>query len=229
MPLAGCSNLSVAIVSSTDTTVGTVGCNTTLNIGSSGGTQYTIGIIVNSFYTDNSSTENATIDVADPISSYFITGGGYLDESTSAGVYAATPGTKSNFGFNVKFNKGGTNLQGNVNIIIRQGAHVYQIKSNSLTSLGESPSPCAQATPTSTCTANFVSKANLQDITNPNSPVSMGGNMTLQMSMTDFGSQTKDTIAFTLYDSSNSLLFSSNWNGTKTAEQTLGGGNLSVH
>ena len=138
-------------------------------------------------------------------------------------------GSKSNFGFNVKFNKGGTNLQGNVNIIIRAGGHVYQIKSNSMMSLGETPSPCAQATTTSPCTANFVSKANLTDITNPNTTVSLGGNLTLQMLMTDFGTATKDTIGFTLYDASNKLLFSSNWNTTKTVEQTLGGGNLAVH
>jgi hypothetical protein len=73
-----------------------------------------------------------------------------------------------------------------------------------------------------------VSKANLQDITNPNSPVSLGGNLTLQMSMTDYGSATKDTIGFTLYDATSKLLFSSSWSGTKTVEQLLGGGNLSV-
>ena len=106
---------------------------------------------------------------------------------------------------------------------------MYQIKSNSLTSISENPSSCAQATSTSPCTAYLVSKATLQDITNPNRPVSLGSNLTFQMSMTDYGSQTNDTIGFTLYDSSNNLLFSSNWNGTKTIEQTLGGGNLQVH
>ena len=228
--LTGCRNLSVGLVSSSDTTVGTVTCTTSLNIGSSGGSSYNIGIVVGGYYIDNSSTEDTTIEVADPITSYFITGGGYLSESSSAGTYAADAGSKSNFGFNVKFNKGGTNLQGNLNIIIRKDRHVYQIKSNSLTSLGESPSPCAQATSTSPCKANFVSKATLQDITNPNSHVSLGGNLTFQMSMTDKGEPgSSDTIAFALYDSANNLLFSSKWNGTKTVEQMLGGGNLVVH
>ena len=77
--------------------------------------------------------------------------------------------------------------------------------------------------------ANFVSKANLTDITNPNSPNSLLGNLTLQMKMTDKGSPgSTDTIAFSLYDGS-TLLYSSNWNGTQTIEQILGGGNLVVH
>jgi hypothetical protein len=225
--LSECTNLSVALVSSGDTTVGTVTCATTLGIGSSGATPYTIGIDVSGHYTGNTSDENAVIDVAAPITSYFITGGGFLAEASSAGKYAADPGRKANFGFNVKFNKGAKSLQGNVNIIFRKGGHTYQIKSNSLTSLGEKPSPCSKPSTTAPCTANFVSKANLQDITNPTSPVSLGGNLTFQMAMTDFGSPTKDTIGFTLYDGS-ALLFSSTWNGTRTVEQLLGGGNLSV-
>ncbi len=167
------------------------------------------------------------IDVAAPLTSYFITGGGFLTESASVGQYAADPGTKANFGFNVKFNKGATNLQGNLNIIFRKGGHTYQVKSNALTSLGEKPSPCTKATAIAPCTANFVSKANLKDITNANSPVSLGGNLIFQMSMTDYGSATKDTIGFTLYNGS-TLLFSSNWSGTKAVEQLLGGGNLIV-
>jgi hypothetical protein len=32
------------------------------------------------------------------------------------------PGTKNNFGFNVKYNKSNTNLQGNINTIVREHA-----------------------------------------------------------------------------------------------------------
>jgi hypothetical protein len=48
--------------------------------------------------------------------------------------------------------------------------------------------------------------------------------------MTDKGEPgSSDTFAITLYDGSNNLLFSSNWNGTATVEQLLGGGNTVVH
>ena len=132
-------------------------------------------------------------------------------------------------GRNVKYNKGGSNLQGNANIIVRAGGRIYQIKSNSLSSLGVNPSPCAQATSTSPCTANFVSKANLTDITNPQDPIALGGNLTLQMQITDKGEPgSGDTIAFVLYNGS-TLLFSSGWNGTQTVQRFLGGGNLVAH
>ncbi len=77
--------------------------------------------------------------------------------------------------------------------------------------------------------ANFRSKANLTDVTDPLAPISLGGNLTLQVSMTDEGTPgSSDTIAVTLWDG-NKLLFSSYWKGNKTDEQVLGGGNLVVH
>ena len=228
-PLSGCSNLTVSLVNPNDPKVGTVACNTMMIIGSSSGSQYNIGIIVNNYYTDNTSGEDFIVAVSQPLTSNFITGGGHLVLSSSAGQYAGDPGSKANFGFNVKYNKSRTNLQGNANIIIRQGGRVYQIKSNSLQSLGVSPSPCTQATPAKPCKSNFISKANLKDITDPNNSISLGGNLTLQMQMTDKGEPgSSDTISFALWDGS-TLLFSSNWDGTRTIEQILGGGNLVVH
>jgi hypothetical protein len=93
-----------------------------------------------------------------------------------------------------------------------------------MTSLGVNiENPAAQ-------TAVFVSKANLTDITNPLAPVSLGGNLTLQVNMTDKGEPgiNSDMIAISLWNGS-TLLFSSNWNGTKTVEKTIDGGNLVVH
>src|SRR5439155_20324172 len=104
-----------------------------LGTGNSGGTTYTIGTIVGNsttegYYKRNNNAHDAVVTVSQPIGTGFITGGGYLVASSSAGTYAATAGTKDNFGFNVKFNMSGTNLQGNFNSIVRQGSHVYQIK-----------------------------------------------------------------------------------------------------
>jgi hypothetical protein len=63
-------------------------------------------------------------------------------------------GQKTNFGFNVKYNKSGTNLRGQVNIIVRNGGRTYQIKSNSITSL---------AANSSTGTATFNGKATIRN------------------------------------------------------------------
>jgi hypothetical protein len=140
--------------------------------------------------------------------------------SQSAGLYSGVAGTKNNFGFNVKYNKSGTNLQGNINTLVRNNGRVYQIKGNSMTSLSTDPS---------TGTATFNGKANIQDVTDPLNPVSIDGNATLQVTMTDRGEPgNADTIGVTVWNKAGGLWFSSNWSGTKTFEQSLAGGNLVV-
>ncbi len=52
----------------------------------------------------------------------------------------------------------------------------------------------------------------------------------LQLRMTDNGEpRTSDTLGIQVLNKSGGMWFSSNWTGTKTSEQLLGGGNLSVH
>jgi hypothetical protein len=76
--------------------------------------------------------------------------------------------------------------------------------------------------------ATFTSKANLQDITDPLNPVSLGGNLSLVATITDNGEPgSLDTVGFTLWRGSE-LLFSSRWSGTLTLEQPLDSGNLVV-
>ena len=64
---------------------------------------------------------------------------------------------------------------------------------------------------------------------NPLLPVSLGGNLKLQVEMTDaaLGGQT-DKVGVTLWNSAGGLWFSSNWTGTTSVQQLLGGGNISV-
>jgi hypothetical protein len=165
------------------------------------------------------------VTVSKPLND-FITGGGYLVLAQSAGLKAGDVGSKNNFGFNVKYNHSGSNLQGKINIIIRRTEsdgvlHVYQIKGNSMTSLSVN---------TSTGKATFNGKANIQDITDPLSPVSVDGNATLQVTMTDRGEPgSTDSIAVTVWNKDGGLWFASHWDGTQTVERTLGGGNLVVH
>ena len=170
-----------------------------------------------------------------------ITGGGFLMMQNSAGTIAGDQNTKNNFGFNVKYNKAGTNLQGNLNAIVRRNGSVYQIKGNQMASLAVYQwvsnawvAGCTGATSTSPCKAQFNGKANITDITNPAAPVAVNGsgNSSLQFSMTDYGTPgTSDTLGVTVWNSSGGIWFSTNWVGSPpaTAEQVLGGGNLEVH
>ncbi len=228
----------IGLVNPSDTKTGVASCVWEANIGSADSVPFTIGIVVNNYYTRDSSEDNEVITISKPLSTNFITGGGYLVLATSAGQMAGNPGSKNNFGFNVKYNKSGKNLQGNMNIIFRRTEpadgnklHVYQIKANAMDTLGVDPANgCTTGTPTKPCFAAFTSKANLKDITNPLAPISIGGNSQLQVTITDKGEPGRlDTIGITYFSDAGGIRFSSSWTGTATGEQPIGGGNLVVH
>jgi hypothetical protein len=244
-----------ALIDPADETKATAGCTYTFNIGSQDSLSWDIGIVVNGYYVGNVDFAGM-VTVSKPLASQFITGGGYLKlTDKTAGLYAGDIGSKNNFGFNVKYNSKGTNLQGRINTIIRRTVsgvqRRYQIKGNNLTSLGVlycQTSGCT-AVPQSPCTYNasatcwikatFKGQASIQDVTNPTSPVSVDGNATLQMDMTDYGEPGSsgtppggvgpDQIAITVWNKLGNLWYSSNWSGTKSIEQLLTGGNLVVH
>jgi hypothetical protein len=227
------SGLPVGLVNAGDTKTGTATYNWSVNIGNNASYQYTVGIIVTNYYTDNQSAEDVVVTVSQPLNQS-ITGGGYLVLSNSAGLKVGDTGSKNNFGFNVKYNNSLTNLHGNINIIIRRTEsdniqHVYQVKGNSMTSL----STQGNGTSSSPGLATFNGKANVQDITDPLNVISIDGNATLQVNMTDNGDPAPDTIGITVWDKSGGMWFSSNWSGTKTVQQAMadptGGGNLVIH
>lgn len=210
----------------TDTTLGTFSCTKSLAVGA-----HTIDIYVDGYYAGHG---EGLVEVANPDGS-FITGAGYRTAGTSAGTYAAPSGSREQFAFNVHYLKNMKNLQGHANVIFTSGGRTYKIASNAIDSLGTSLVTPTGATcsgpPSATCLgiANFRSKATLTDITNPTSPVLVAGNLSLQISMTDRGEPgSADSIGISLYNG-NTLLFSSEWTGAKTAEGTLNGGNLAVH
>ncbi|HEU5179706.1 MAG TPA: S8 family serine peptidase [Candidatus Polarisedimenticolia bacterium] len=211
----------VGLVNGADTKTGTATYAWAVNIGTANSASFTVGIRVNNYYTRDVATEDTVITVSRPLSGDFITGGGYLVMSSSGGQVPGETGTKNNFGFDVKYNKSMTNLQGHINTIVRNGGRIYQIKGTVMTSL---------AVNSVAGTAVFNGRASIRDITNPLSPISIDGNASLQVVMTDNGEPgiDSDSIGITLWDKNGGLWFSSSWNGTGTAEQLLGGGNLKV-
>ncbi|HEX5616764.1 MAG TPA: hypothetical protein VFZ83_16560 [Acidimicrobiia bacterium] len=211
-----------------DTSIGVGTCDWTSSIAADA-VEHTVATVIGGYYSRDETTDDAVVTIARPLDE-FITGGGYLVLDRSSGVYAGDPGTKANFGFHVKFNTKRTNLIGGANIIVRQGDRVYQIKSNSTTSLGAAG-----------IGAQFEAKANITDVTDEASPDVIGGNFVLQMRMEDRGEGERlDVVSFALWDirkvgsgktatTTQLLLFSSNWDGQRTILQQLAGGNLMVH
>jgi hypothetical protein len=212
----------VSLVSPGDATIGIAMFDWNVNIGSADSADLTIGVVVGNYYVADSSADDVVVTVSKPISPGFVTGGGYLVLSNSVGQYEGGLGTKVNFGFNVKNVK--KNLQGRLNVIVRSGGRVYQFKGNVMSTLGVNLSnPDAK-------TAIFTGKANLTDTTDPHNPIALGGNNLFRVELTDRGEPGQgDSIAITFWDSGGLLLFSSNWNGSRTIEQVLRGGNLVVH
>jgi hypothetical protein len=216
--IPGCANLTIGLVSAGNTTTGSVKCATTLSSGSTGAAQYTVGVVVSGYYERDASEEDVIITIAQPITADFITGGGNLVLRNSAGLVPGSTGSKAYFGFTLKYTRGGKNLQGNVNVIVRNGSRVYLIKATSFASMSINGSK-----------ANFTGKATIWDITNPWHITSVDNSATLQLWLTDNGEPgSGDTLGIQVLNKSGSLWFSSSWNGVKTVEQKLDGGNLLV-
>ena len=213
-----------------DPVTGTVSYNWIKDIGNQTSESFTIGIIVDTgYYIRDSSEDDTVVTIYKPVGD-FITGGGYIIPDASAGQYASTDGLKTNFGFNVKYNKKGTKLKGHMNVIFRSLesdgiVHVYQIKSNAVQSLG------VDVSDENDQFATFITKSNLKDITDPLNTISLGGNLILKVDMHDRGEPgSEDSISFNLTEGNfGELLYSSNWTGIFTAEMQLSGGNLVVH
>ena len=144
----------------------------------------------------------------------------------------ADEGRRANFGFNVKYNQKGTNLQGNISYIFRRKVNdvirLYQVKGNSMTSLIVNMN---DATEGGMKTAVFIGKCNVTDVTNPLAPVTIAGtgNSTMQVIITD-ATETgvNDKYGITIWTPTNQVFHSSNWEGTKTTKLVLGSGDVVV-
>ena len=161
-----------------------------------------------------------------------VSGGGHIVINNSAGQFAATSLSKMNFGFTMKWNKSGKNLQGQINIIFRrwelfQGVmqwRTYQIKSNAINSMAVNLAGGYSK-------GIINTKATLNDITDPLAVISHGGNHALMIEAWDHTTNTGgtlDKIGVTLINSTNNLLFASSWASNVLQIQQLNGGNINV-
>jgi autotransporter-associated beta strand protein len=217
----------VGLVNGTDNSVGTATYNWNVDIGNTDAKDYTIGIVVSGYYTRNSSGENTVLTVSKSTGDH-VTGAGYIVLERSSGLKKADAASRNNFGFDVRYNRSRTQLQGHFNTILRRaeadGLHVYQIKANAMTSLSATP-----ATTTAPGRATFNGKASIQDITDPFAPIAVDGNANILVAMSDSGEPgTNDAIAITVWNKTGGLWYASNWDGIRTQEQVLAGGNIRI-
>lgn len=223
------SGLPVKLLNSSDPTVGVArsGVNS-VDIGSDfnkGGSTIELLTVVEGGYYAGQVKDATLITIAVPGKDY-VNGGGHLLVANSSGTYAAPANSKVNFGFTMKWNKSGKNIQGQANIIFRRVddngiLKTYQIKSNAINTLGT-------ASVTGGRRADFNTKANLRDVTNPANPVIIVGSLDLTVQAFESTSGGKDQISVTLRSVSGELMFSTNWMGGKSVMKDLNGGNIRV-
>ncbi|MGE5353298.1 MAG: Ig-like domain repeat protein [Acidobacteriota bacterium] len=224
-------NLPVFLFNSSDQTLGGVTTQSfNRKLGQSEinkcGTTFTVYTSVYGYY--HALSDPALVSVCIP-STENISGGGFIISNSPSGKYRCLSGSKTSFGFSMKYNKSGKDAQGQVNIIIHaEDNKIYQVTANIINVLSaylikDLPGKAA----------SFTTKADFRDITDPSKPIFLGGGLTLKLEIYDDEKYNeKDAIAITLQDINSALLFSSNWDGTKTVSQSLkapkGGGNIMV-
>src|SRR5215831_5450155 len=109
-------------------------------------------------------------------------------------------------------------IKGSMSLVIRSGKHVYQVNALQLTALSIKSNH-----------ATLNGLAQVTGISVTKSPVLVDSNATFQLQFSDNGNPgTMDTLAATVWNGRGGLWFSSNWDGTKTLEQALGGGNFVI-
>jgi hypothetical protein len=125
----------------------------------------------NSNFILGSCTEEALVTVSTKVDG-FVTGGGYILQDNVCGDKGGNGniGYKNNFGFNIKYNKAGTKIQGTWNSIFRRMengvVHTYQVRSAQADKLD-----VYQYSATSYKAVFTFTGANLKDLTTNNSTV----------------------------------------------------------
>jgi hypothetical protein len=169
----------------------------------------------------------------------FVTGGGWIKMLNAEGSYAGTDDKRMHAALVFKWNKSNKNLQGNATIIYKRIVNgvqkVYQIKSNSITSMivnNVNDAGIAVTTGATYRMAQIVTKANFRDLTDPDFPIALFGNLTLTITAWESINTTdgsKDRISVQLVGSgSQGLIFSSNWLSGATQWQQLNSGKMRV-
>jgi len=212
---AAIATVPVGLVSPGDTKTGTAAYDWTVDIGSAASKRYTVGFVVNRYYTRNQSSDDVVITVSEESSNY-ITGSGSIVLANPSGLSSGDAGSRCDVLFDLKHDNGV--LQGSFKTTLNRGGHVIQLSGVLLTSLAtQAASPGGAAT--------FTGKASLVDVT---SSTTLDDDASLQVSMADLGAG-PDWIAISVWNKRGGLWFANNWDGTSPVQTTLSSGNLQFY
>ena len=191
----------------TATTTASAECVVTLPAG-----RHTVTATVGGHYT-GSTTATVTVGASD---GGFLTGGGGITVTDSAGAYPADGGSKVEVELNAKPATAKKAASGKAEIEFRSGGGTYKIKATKVEGLGIS---------SAAKTAEVRYRADLYDSRGK----LVARDLTLTVTVTDRGAPGRnDTAGVTLWQGG-TLLFSSDWTGQGTGQVKLTNGNLTVH
>jgi hypothetical protein len=210
-------NVPVALVQNTDTSIGTANVIVTLSTGQYGADSYLIEVSLGSSYTNTQQTgaspgsdpyeaAHALVTVMQPSVTNTMKGAGTIPYlSSSAGLFRSDTMSDATYMFGLKYNKGGTNPQGKILLMIPRSDAMYYVKSNSIISM-------AVKLGSSVNTATVYTKATVYKILGDGSSMTIDGNVTLRMDVADGKTYSTDQVGFTVLSSKTSTLyFSNNW------------------
>jgi hypothetical protein len=226
-PIPSAQNLPVDLIDETDGTIGAASAIVQFNIGNWNALEFYITVGISGGYTNNpyDPESQALVTVSKPLEGGYIVGGGEIENSANTvGLIKGAIGAEYNteYSFDVSYNKKGTNPKGKATLkiyswygsdgILDTIIHTYIVQSNAIATLAVNKPSESQA--------YFSSKATLKEQMPDGSMVSLEGNNTFQIWVTDPGNDGGDdgTIGVQLNKKAGGIWFSSNWNGTKTTE-----------
>ena len=230
------SGVKVTPVSNTDTSTGTANTVVTLSTGQYGAQQYLIQVRLNGSYTneqqlppkaepgsDPYNAANPTVTVMIPQTTNSMQGAATLSKAnvTPGGLYGDA--TSVSYTVGMKYNKGGTNPQGQVQLVLQRSDGTYYVKSNAISSVAFS-NPVNGVNKDVT----IYTKASVYKVVD-GVLTSIEGNVTLRMDARD-GGMSGDTVGFTVLSSKDSTMYySNNWTydsvtkSWKTVQQAVTG------
>ena len=206
----------IALLTPDDTRVGVATCTFT---GVSGTLK--IGMKIGGYYTRNDAADDAILTLVPPTDD-FVTGGGSVTLSSSAGTYAADPNDSARFTINLQYDKNGA-VKGDFRLTFVHAQRTYELTDLTAASL------TVERTAGGGKVA-FVANATLRDITSASAPAVVAEGIPLVVTLTDDGEPaTRDTLSAVLLNPSGGLYFAAAWNGTRSIEAPLHEGNIAVH
>jgi pimeloyl-ACP methyl ester carboxylesterase len=187
---------------------------------------YQVGTRIGGYYLRDAAADDVTINVAAPTED-FITGGGSILSSQSAGARSAANGTPQKFNFELAYDKSGA-VKGLFRVAFSRTedgqTHDYVIEADpaaiSLSFVHTAERGVAYA----------AGAATLTDVTDARQPLVVAAAAPMLLTVVDDSpAQTPQKLSLALFNRSGGLWFSSSWDGTRTTEQPLANGEVQIH